>query len=91
MEGLPLPARVLRRVLPVGPLAGNRRAGRRRSLAALRAARCAKEWEADFRGDLLDVDLKTLVGQRFPSHRLDAQGKGGRGVARRWADRPGQG
>jgi hypothetical protein len=48
------------------------------------------DWEADFAGDLIDVDLAALVGRRFPSHRLS-------GLARlsiqsaRWADRPGQG
>lgn len=50
----------------------------------------ARDWEADFQGDLHDVDLATLIGRRFPSHRLN-------GLARvavrsaRWGDRPGQG
>ena len=36
------------------------------------------------------MDLKTLVGQRFPSHRLDARARVAVKSAR-WADRPGQG
>src|SRR5205807_1748653 len=28
------------------------------------------DWEAEFRGDLLGVDLATLVSRRFPDHRL---------------------
>lgn len=48
------------------------------------------EWEATFQGDLLDIDLGTLVGRRFPSHRLS-------GLAHvtiknaHWGERPGQG
>ena len=45
-------------------------------------------WEAEFVGRLLDVDLASLVGRRFPDQRLT-----GRAVVEiasaRWADRPG--
>ena len=46
------------------------------------------DWEAEFRGELLDVDLAALVSRWFPDHRL-----GGKATVRvrsaRWADRPG--
>ena len=34
----------------------------------------AADWEADFQGNLIDVDLSTLVGGRFPRHHLSGYG-----------------
>jgi hypothetical protein len=48
------------------------------------------DWEADFQGNLIDVDLASLIGRRFPRHHLT-------GTARiaveraHWGDRGGQG
>jgi len=87
MEGLPLPARVLDPFFEaeswLGPDA--------RVDGALTLRQDGeKEWEAEFQGDLLDIDLAELVGRRFPTHRL--QGKARLSVASsRWAERPGQG
>ena len=50
----------------------------------------AKDWEAEFQGNLLDIDLAELVGRRFPT--TGSSGKARLAVASaRWADRPGQG
>jgi len=87
MDGPPLPARVLEPFFEsadwLGPQA--------KVWGGLTLQQSGSaDWEADFRGDLVDVDLGTLVGQRFPGQRLG-------GLARiaissaRWADRPGQG
>src|SRR5262249_7385308 len=49
-----------------------------------------RDWEAEFQGNLLGVDLGELVNRRFPAHRLT--GKARLSVASaRWAERPGQG
>jgi hypothetical protein len=87
MEGLPLPARVLDVFFDTGDWVGPE--ARVEGTLTLRQTG-AKEWEADFQGDLVDVDLGVLVGRRFPGQVLS-------GLARvtlksaRWADRPGQG
>jgi hypothetical protein len=87
LEGVPLPARVLDVFIDsvgwLGPKA-------KVEGTLLLAQRGAADWEADFQGNLLDVDLATLVGGRFPRHHLS-------GIARValqsacWGDRPGQG
>ena len=87
MEGLPLPARVLDVFFDSADWLG--RDARVEGTLALRQTG-ARDWEADFQGDLHEVDLAVLVGRRFPGHRLS-------GLARiavksaQWADRPGQG
>ena len=87
MEGLPLPARVLDVFFDTADWLGPD--AQVEGTLTLRQTG-AKDWEADFQGDLLDVDLGVLVGRRFPGQRLS-------GLARvalksaRWADRPGQG
>ena len=48
------------------------------------------DWEAEFQGNLLEVDLATLVGKRFPRHRLGGPARVAIHTAR-WGDRPGQG
>ena len=48
------------------------------------------DWEAEFRGDLLDIDLAALVANLAPDHRMS--GRGRVSVARAvWGDRPGRG
>jgi hypothetical protein len=87
MEGLPLPAKALDVFIDSAEWLG--------SAATVEGAMTltqlgAREWEAEFQGDLHDVDLATLVGRRFPSQRLV-------GLAHlaikqaRWGERPGQG
>lgn len=49
-----------------------------------------REWEGEFQGDLLDIDLAALVDRRFPSHRLAGSARVAVESAR-WGDRPGQG
>ncbi len=87
MEGLPLPARVLDPFFDsadwLGPDA-------RVDGALTLRQDGAKDWEAEFQGNLLDIDLAELVGRRFPNHRL--RGKARLAVASaRWAERPRQG
>ena len=87
MEGLPLPAGVLDCFFDAADWLGT--SARVEGTLALHQTG-AKDWEGDFQGDLLDVDLAALIGRRFPSHQMS-------GLARvaiksaRWADRPGQG
>ncbi len=84
-EGPPLPARVLDPYFSsaewLGPEA--------RVAGALTLQKAGEQdWEAEFRGDLLDLDLAALVSRWFPDHRL-----GGVATVRvrsaRWAGRPG--
>lgn len=83
-DGLPLPARVLDPFFSteswIGPEA--------RVMGELLLSRTgAGDWKASFSGELIDVDLGTLVGRRVPEHQLD-------GLARlvvesaRWGPRP---
>jgi hypothetical protein len=87
MEGLPLPARVLDVFFDtpdwLGPEA--------RVEGALTLHQTgARAWEADFQGDLFDVDLSVLVGKRFAGQHLSGLAHVALRRAR-WADRPGQG
>jgi hypothetical protein len=87
MEGLPLPAHVLDVFVDAQEWLGPEATVE--GTLSLRQAG-GKEWEADFQGDLHDVDLGVLVDRRFPGQHLS-------GLARvalrsaRWAERPGQG
>ena len=87
MEGLPLPARVLDPFFDAAGWLGHD--AKAEGVLSLRQEG-SKDWEADFQGNLLDIDLAALINAHFPSHRL-------RGKARlaitsaRWAERPGQG
>jgi hypothetical protein len=87
MEGLPLPARVLDVFFDSAGWLG--RSARLDGELALSQAD-GKDWEATFQGHLLDVDLNTLLGNRFPSHHLAGRARLALQTAR-WADRPGQG
>lgn len=48
------------------------------------------DWEAEFRGNLLDVELSSLVSQLAPEHRLSGRSRIAVEFAR-WGDRPGRG
>lgn len=87
MEGLPLPARVLDVFFDSADWLGS--TARVDGELMLSQAE-GKEWEATFQGHLLDVDLNTLLANRFPSHHLAGRARVSVQTAR-WADRPGQG
>lgn len=87
MDGLPLPCQVLDVFFDSTDWLGA--AARVEGALTLRQTG-AKDWEADFQGDLYDIDMNTLVGQRFPSHRLSGLAHVAIKSAR-WGDRPGQG
>jgi len=87
LEGVPLPARVLDVFIDsAGWLGPRAKVEGTLSLSQLGAA----DWEADFQGNLIDVDLATLVGGRFPRHHLSGTARVALQSAR-WGDRPGQG
>ncbi len=87
MEGLPLPARVLDGFFRSADWLGA--SARVQGALTLRQSG-SSDWQAEFAGDLIDVDLKTLFERRFPSHRMNGLAhvaiKGAK-----WANRPGQG
>ncbi|APW62731.1 hypothetical protein [Paludisphaera borealis] len=87
LEGLPPPARVLNVFFDATGWMGER--AKVDGVLTLRQSG-SREWEGDFTGDLLDVDLGTLVGRRFPRHRLAGPARVAVHKAR-WGDRPGQG
>ena len=87
IDGLPLPARVLDPYFDSTDWLGP--AAKVEGTLSLRQTG-ARDWEADFQGDLLDVDLAALVERRFPSHRLNSLARVTIKSAR-WAERPGQG
>src|SRR5262249_9772157 len=87
IEGVPLPARVLDVLFDSGDWLGAR--AKVEGTLAL-GQRGAGEWEAEFQGKLIDVDLATLVGRRFPRHRLAGPARVAIHSAR-WGERPGQG
>ena len=87
LEGAPLPARVLDIFFEsadwLGPKA---KVEGMLNLSQVGAA----DWEADFQGNLIDVNLSTLVGERFPRHLLTGTARVSLQSAL-WGDRPGQG
>jgi hypothetical protein len=87
MEGVPLPARVLDAFFDSASWLGS--SARVQGALTLRQSG-SSDWQAEFSGDLIDVDLKTLFERRFPRHRMT----GAAHVAikqAKWANRPGQG
>ena len=87
MEGLPLPARVLDPFFDTKSWLGFD--ARVEGALTLRQDG-SKDWEAEFEGDLHQIDLEEMVTRRFPNHRL--RGKARLAIAlARWAERPGQG
>jgi hypothetical protein len=87
MEGLPLPGRVLDLFFESADWLGT--SARVEGTLTLRQTG-AKDWEAEYQGDLHDVDLGALVGRQFPSHQMSGLGHLAVKSAR-WADRSGQG
>jgi len=87
VEGLPLPARVLNVFFDAEDWLGTQ--AKLEGTLNLRQVG-SKDWEADFQGELLDVDLGKLVGRRFPRHRLTGRARVAIRKAR-WGERPDQG
>jgi hypothetical protein len=67
VEGPPLPARVLDAFFDSSSWLGD--AARVDGRVTLRQ-RDGKDWDAEFQGHLVDIDLETMIGRRFPHHRL---------------------
>jgi hypothetical protein len=87
VEGLPLPARVLDVFFDAADWLGTD--AKVEGTVSLRQAG-SRDWEADFQGELLGVDLGKLVGRRFPRHRLSGRARVAIQQAR-WGQRPTQG
>lgn len=86
-EGEPVPATVLAPFFPASENLGS--SARLDGELVLRQSG-AGEWEAEFKGNLLDVELASLVNQLAPEHRLSGRARVAVELAR-WADRPGRG
>jgi hypothetical protein len=87
VEGIPLPARALNVFFEADEWLGSD-ASFEGSVTLHRAG--TQEWEAEFQGELHDVDLSRLIGKRFPRHRLSGRARVTIEYAR-WGPRPGQG
>jgi hypothetical protein len=87
VEGLPLPARLLNVFFDADDWLGS--SAKFEGALRLRQAG-SREWEADFTGELLDIDLAKLVGRRFPRHRLTGRARVAIKEAK-WGQRPTQG
>jgi len=85
-EGMPLPACVLGVFFDAEDWLGSQ--AKVDGLVSLRQAG-SRDWEAEFQGELLDVDLAKLVGRRFPRHRLAGRARVVIQQAR-WGQRPSQ-
>ena len=87
VEGLPLPARVLSVFFDAEDWLGS--SAKFEGTLRLHQGG-SREWEADFQGELIDVDLAKLVGRRFPRHRLTGRARVAIKAAK-WGQRPTQG
>ena len=87
LEGFPLTARVLDVFFETRQWLGVR-AKVEGTLTLSQAG--GGDWEADYEGSLIDVDLSSLVGKRFPRHQLAGMARVAFQKAR-WGQRPGQG
>jgi hypothetical protein len=87
IEGPPLPAHVLNMFFDAGDWLGPD-AKLDGTLTLHQAG--SRDWEAVFRGELVDIDLGKLVGRRFPRHRLSGRARLTIDNAR-WGERPAQG
>lgn len=67
VDGLPLSARVLDAFFDSSGWLGDK--ARLDGRVTLRQ-RDGKDWDAEFQGTLLDIDLDTMIGRRFPHHRM---------------------
>jgi hypothetical protein len=87
VEGPPLPARVLNVFFDAADWLGS--SAKFEGMLHLHQAG-SRDWEADYRGELHDVDLAKLVGRRFPRHRLNGRARVAIKEAK-WGQRPTQG
>ncbi|MGO9467568.1 MAG: hypothetical protein ACLQVF_25785 [Isosphaeraceae bacterium] len=87
VEGLPLPARVLDCFFDSRDWLGDN--AQVEGTLSLRKIG-SQDWEAEFQGDLHDVNLSNLVGKRFPRHLLTGRAHVAFRSAR-WGLRPNQG
>ena len=87
VEGLPLPARVFDPFFDAQAWLGP---GAKAEGTLTLRQEGASEWEAEFQGHLVDIDLTSLVDRRFTEHRLKGRARLAVDSAR-WGDRPGQG
>jgi hypothetical protein len=87
VEGMPLPSRVLNVFFDAEDWLG--RDAKVDGTVSLRQEG-ASPWEANFQGDLLDVDLGRVIGRRFPRHRLTGRARVTIKQAR-WGQRANQG
>ena len=87
VEGPPLPARVLNVFFDAADWLGS--TAKFEGTLHLHQAG-SRDWEADYRGELHDVDLAKLVGRRFPRHRLTGRARVAIKEAK-WGQRPTQG
>jgi hypothetical protein len=87
VEGPPLPARVLNVFFDAADWLGS--SAKFEGTLHLHQAG-SRDWEADYRGELHDVDLAKLVGRRFPRHRLNGRARVAIKEAK-WGQRPTQG
>jgi hypothetical protein len=87
MEGPPLPARVFDPFFDAEAWLGS---GAKAEGTLTLRQEGASDWEAEFQGHLVDIDLTSLVDRRFPEHRLKGRARLTVDAAR-WGDRPGQG
>lgn len=87
VEGLPLPARVLDCFFDSRDWLGDN--AQVEGTLSLRKIG-SQDWEAEFQGDLHDVNLSNLVGKRFPRHLLTGRAHVAFQSAR-WGLRPNQG
>jgi hypothetical protein len=87
LEGAPLPGRVLDVFFDTARWLGPRA---RVEGTLMLDQTGTKDWEGQFRGNLLDVDLATLVGEKFPRHRLAGLARVALQTAR-WGNRSGHG
>ncbi len=71
-EGAPLPARVLNVFFDADDWLGAN--AKLEGILSL-SQEGGQVWEAEFQGELVDVDLAKLTGRRFPRHRLTGRAK----------------
>ena len=87
LEGPPLPARVLDVFIDsAGWLGPRAKVDGTLTLSQIGGA----DWEAEFQGNLIDVDFSTLIDGRFPRLHLSGSARVALQSAR-WGDRAGQG
>ena len=87
VEGVPMSARVLDSFFDSRSWLGEK--ARVEGSLTIRQ-KDGKDWEAEFQGNLVDIDLEAIVGRRFPKHRMVGLAKLGVKSAR-WTELPAHG